>query len=75
MKPFDIKLAKEGAILQTRNNKSARIICYDRLTGGKVAPIIALVKNDKGTFETLAFYNPNGTNADNVTDLDLLIND
>lgn len=75
MTPFDIKLAKKGATLITRNNKSARIICYDRLTGGKVAPIIALIKNEKGTFETLAFYNVNGQNADGVKELDLAIND
>lgn len=75
MTPFDIKLAKKGAPLVTRSGKRARIICYDRLTGGKVAPLIALISNDKGTFETLAFYNVDGQNADNITDLDLLIND
>jgi hypothetical protein len=75
MKPFDLKEAKKGAKLVTRHGRSVRLICFDRITGGKVAPVIGLMKNKDGTYEHLVFYNLQGQNADGITDYDLLIND
>lgn len=75
MKPFDLKEAKDGAKLITRHGRKVRLICYDRLTGGKVAPMIGLMANPENTFEQLVFYNTNGQNADGVINYDLLIDD
>lgn len=71
--PFDIKQAKEGAKLITRNGRSARIICYDRLTGKWPGKIIALVKGGKGIFESIVYYNEEGKQIDHVKELDLMI--
>lgn len=43
LKPFDIKKAKEGYPVCTRDGRKARIICFNRESIG--FPIIALVKN------------------------------
>lgn len=75
MCPFDINVAKEGKPVITRNGRKVRIICYDRLTGGKIAPIIALIKNGKETFENISYYLPNGQQANCISELDLFIDD
>lgn len=75
MKPFNIEESKKGAKLITRNGRSARIICYDRMTNGKPGVIIALVKGQKGVFESLIYYNKEGQQIDHIKDLDLLIDD
>ena len=43
LKPFDIKKAREGKPVCTRDGRKARIICFNRESIG--FPIIALVKN------------------------------
>lgn len=43
MKPFDIELAKQNHPVQTRDGRSARIICYDSKSN---QPIIALIDVD-----------------------------
>lgn len=59
MKQFDIEQAKAGAQLCTRDGRSVRALCYDKLGG---FPIVALVMNTaKGkTEELLEFYTSNG---------------
>lgn len=42
MKPFDLKLAKEGHPVCTRDGKDVRIICFDRKD--ELYPIIALIE-------------------------------
>ena len=75
MKAFDLKEAKEGAKLVTRDGRPVRIICYDRLMAGRPDVIIGLVKNKKETFESLSYYNTYGQNTDYIEDLDLMIDD
>lgn len=71
--PFDLQKAKEGANLYTRNGRSARIICYDRLTGKWPGKIIALVKGKTGVFENIVYYTEDGKQIDHIKDLDLMI--
>lgn len=58
MKPFNLEEAKKGVPLYTREGRSARIICYDR-----IAPtchtIVALVKDEKG-LERVMLYREDG---------------
>lgn len=70
---FEIDKAKTGAKLVTRNGRSARIICYDRLTANRQGKIIALVKGKSGVFENIVYYNDNGQQIDHIRDLDLMI--
>lgn len=71
--PFDLQKAKEGAILNTRNGRSARIICYDRLTGKWPGKVIALVKGKTNIFENIVYYTEDGKQIDHIKDLDLMI--
>ena len=57
MKKFDLKLAKAGHPVCTRDGNSARIICFDANNVG--FPIIALVTIDN--CEHMESYTPNGT--------------
>lgn len=43
MKEFNLKLAKAGHPVQTRDGRKARIICWDRIDVKDTYPIIALV--------------------------------
>ena len=65
---FEVDKAKAGAKLITRNGRSARIICYDRLTAGRNGKIIALVKGKEGIFENIVYYNENGQQIDHIRD-------
>ena len=47
MKEFDIELAKAGHPVCTRDGKSVRILCYDKI--GNNYPIVTLM--DKGEYE------------------------
>lgn len=75
--PFDLEKAKAGAPVQTRNGRSARIICWDAaiMFHQIVHPIVALVKKSDGlermhTFTALGkFY---GDDSDD-DDLDLVM--
>jgi len=51
MKPFNLEEAKAGKPVQTRDGRSVRIICFDKLGGNY--PIIALL--DKGGEEIVTY--------------------
>lgn len=74
MKPFNLEVAKAGAALITRDGRSARIICYDRITGKWPGPIIALVLGHSQKFENIVYYNTEGQQIDHIRNLDLMIN-
>ena len=44
MKPFDLKLAKAGQSIQTRDGRHARIVCYDIKTSYDTTCILVLVE-------------------------------
>ena len=57
MKPFDLKLAKSGHPVCTKNGRDARIICFDRKF--ETYPIVALIDNRLGG-EDIEYYTING---------------
>lgn len=59
MKPFNLKEAKAGAKLCTRDGRNARVICWDRAYDG--FEIVALVR--AGGFEFLFPYDLKGKYA------------
>lgn len=61
MKEFNLKLAKSGAKVQTRDGRPARIVCYDRKNGDY--PILALVMEKD--FETPYSFTLKGHISDN----------
>lgn len=71
MKPFDLELAKQNHPIQTRDGKSARIICYD--ADNKAHPLVVLVKDPYHNTEVPELYTVEGklrqTLEDNDTDL------
>lgn len=58
MKQFDLKLAKAGHPVCTRDGRKARIVCYDRQSRDNM-PILALVE-DGMTHEGVVDYDING---------------
>ena len=57
MKPFDLKLAKQGHPVCTREGRPVRIVCFDRkATDDK--EILALI--DRGDCEAIGCYHRNG---------------
>ena len=56
VKPFNVEAAKNGAKVETKDGKSVRILCYDRVD--TAYPIIALIKSYNG--ENCFFYDING---------------
>lgn len=60
-KPFDVETAKEGAIIETVDGHSVRILCYDRK--GPNFPIIALINHDG--IESCFSYTAEGKMLDN----------
>ena len=60
MKPFNLKLAKQGHPVCTRDGRDVRILCFDRMD--PQYPIIALVKGN--VFEKLQTYTSNGRLTD-----------
>lgn len=54
-KPFDIKAAQAGAIVETREGNSVRILCYDM---NDIYPIVALTSY--GECEAVRTYSLNG---------------
>lgn len=62
LKPFDLKAAKAGKPVCTRDGRKARIICFDRKD---VRPIIALVESYNGDDEGVYYYYTDGLNLDN----------
>lgn len=43
-KPFEVEAAKNGAIIETKNGHSVRILCYDKVSDNY--PIVALVNSE-----------------------------
>ena len=73
MKPFDLRAAKAGAPVCTRDGMEARIICFDRVD--LEYPIIALYKTELG-IEHMRSFSPNGLQFDGViSDEDLMMRD
>ena len=75
MTEFDLEKAKKGAKLITRSGKKARIVCYDRIDRVKNGPILALICNDKLTWERPIYYFNNGRQIDHEKSLDLFIDE
>lgn len=75
MTEFDLEKAKNGAKLITRSGKPARIVCYDRIDKVKNGTILALISNDKLTWERPVFYFQNGKQVDFEKSLDLFISE
>lgn len=69
IKPFDLKVAKAGKPVCTRDGRKARIICFD--TKGDMCPIIALV--EENGIESAYHYDKNGKNACKNSELDLMM--
>ena len=70
LKPFDIQKAREGKPVCTRDERKARIICFD--LKNDEYPIVAAVENDSS--ETLFSYTTNGEIADGIeSDKDLMM--
>lgn len=59
MKPFNLELAKAGHKVQTRDGRSARIICYDRKEDDGY-PIVALIEDVNWGVENIEEYTING---------------
>jgi len=72
---FDLEKAKNGAKLITRSGKKARIVCYDRIDNVKKGSILALICNDKQTWERPVYYYQNGKQVDCEKSLDLFIDE
>lgn len=49
MKPFDLEAAKRGEPVITKDGRSARIICFDRLDWQDHHLLVALIKKCDGT--------------------------
>ena len=73
MKPFDIKLAKQGKPVCTRDGRKVRIICFDVI--GHRQPIIALVTNFDGKEDIETYYLNGRFNDDinGISDYDLIM--
>lgn len=70
LKPFDLKAAKAGKSVCTRDGKKARIICFDRK--GDICPIIALI--EENGMEVTKSYDDNGrANYKNADNYDLMM--
>lgn len=70
---FDIKKAKAGAKIVTRDGRNVRIVCYD-VKGHVDFPILTLI--DEGAYEATCFFTSKGkgiSNIDNDSTLDLFI--
>ena len=72
LKPFDIKSAKAGKPVCTRDGRKARIICFDRIDA---RPILALVPSTDGKGEDVFDYFVSGKRIANAleSDLDLMM--
>ena len=75
MTEFNLEKAKNGAKLITRSGKKARIVCFDRIDRVKNGTVLALICNDKLTWEMPVFYFSNGFQVDHEKSLDLFIDE
>ena len=67
MKKFDIKLAKQGKPVCTRDGRPVRILCYDFISLDNT-PIVALVRLTEKQ-EAALFYNLDGKEGNHNLDL------
>lgn len=65
-KPFDAQAAKNGAVVETVDGNSVRILCYDRAECGYGYPIIALI--NVGGIESCHSYTSEGKLLRNSSD-------
>lgn len=75
MEAFDLEKAKQGAKLVTRSGKKARIVCYDRIDDVKHGVILALICNQKKTWEMPVYYTELGLQVDCIKEYDLFISE
>ena len=75
LKPFDLKAAKAGKPVCTRDGRKARIICFDRISGDDYYKIVACVTAFDGDFEEVLSYGIDGYTVDsqNPKDEDLMM--
>ena len=57
LRPFNLKEAKEGKPVCTRDGRKARIICFDKKAG---RPIVVLVEGGDGNGEYVIFCDDGG---------------
>lgn len=72
LKPFDIKKAKEGCPVYTRDGRKVRIVCFDKIDA---RPILALVPSTDGKGEDVFDYFVSGKRIATPleSDLDLMM--
>lgn len=58
LRPFDIKAAKAGKPVYTRDGRKVRILCYDLKSSGY--PIVAAVETNDYLTESISAYDKNG---------------
>lgn len=76
MKEFDYKLAINNNPIITRNGKSARLICHDRVDKKYGGNLVVLINNNDNTWERIVTYNKYGkTVGSRDPDLDLFMKD
>jgi len=66
MKPFDLEAAKKGAPVCTRDERNARIVCFDRKDDDY--PIVALVENAEDETEDFNSFTSEGRYYGNSED-------
>lgn len=73
MKPFNLELAKQGHPICTRDGRSARIVCFDRIgnKNEKPYPILALVEGKEQ--EEAVAYCSDGTQVIGEKQYDLFM--
>lgn len=71
LKPFDLKSAKAGKSVCTRDGRKVRIVCFD--VKGSITPIIALVANEDGDESACLFHKDGRVYDDRNNDSDLMM--
>lgn len=74
MKEFKIENFENNNIV-TRDGRSVRIICTDRLCNKHTGPVIGLVKGRGGKFEQVIQYDKQGHQINHASEYDLFINE
>lgn len=71
LKAFDLKAARNGKSVCTRDGRKTRIVCFD--VKGSDTPIIALVANGEGNENTFLFYEDGRIYNDRDSVFDLMM--
>ena len=74
MREFKIEDWRNENIV-TRDGRSVRILCINRLHNYHTGPVIALVKGRGGKFEQLIQYDQYGKQINHAPEYDLFINE